>query len=237
MPQKPRNTKIHKIVLKVKKVLISCLAFLFVLLVCSCKKNVPLYEVSYQMKQYFVFQKGSYWIYKNDSTGSQDCTYVKAMHHIIDDTYYSWMKREIFSVYFGSQFLSDFEIGYFCPGPNCLTIASKLKYPNDTNYQEVAGPVAYYSGWDPDIEITSKSCLYQDVFLYKNIEDLTVNGVMYKEIIYSKIMSIDSTSENPNYYKRETYFAKNIGIIRYYEKSNYYKITRSFSIIRRKTIQ
>jgi hypothetical protein len=61
---------------KIKYVII--LGLFLPLLFVSCKKTTnPNYVViSDEMKQWFLYQKGSYWIYQNDKTLQIDCTYI-----------------------------------------------------------------------------------------------------------------------------------------------------------------
>ena len=148
------------------------------------------------------------------------------------------MKREIIVLYFRSHFLSVFEISYSCPGQNCLSITSKLEYPNDTNQVEMGGPIAYFPGWEPNKNITS-DCLFSSrvMFTYRVIQSDTINNMIYKNVIYSKYFSIDSSSTNQHFYSREIYFAKNVGIIKYSEISRYYNIQRTFSLKSYKVIQ
>jgi hypothetical protein len=45
---------------------------------CKDKQHVDYYPVPDALKKACLFQKGSYWVYRNDSTGLIDCTYVKS---------------------------------------------------------------------------------------------------------------------------------------------------------------
>jgi hypothetical protein len=58
------------------------LVFILLLLLLGCKEKEPqhyyhYFPISDQLKQDGLFSSGSYWIYKNDSTGVVDCTYVE----------------------------------------------------------------------------------------------------------------------------------------------------------------
>ena len=203
----------------------------------SCKKSIPYYPVSDDMKQFFVFQKGSYWIYKNDSTNLIDSTYINSIYSVNDDDGYPGIRREIINLYLNSKFLSDFEVGYFCPGPNCLTIATRLDPHFPLDEIETNGPFAYFSGWQPNKDIVSKECVSGWLFRYSTFPSVTIANNTYQNIIYSRIITTDSTSTNKYFYSREIYFAKNIGIIKFFEKSKYFNIQRSFSLSRYKIIQ
>jgi hypothetical protein len=64
--------------------------FLLILLVVSitilifpgCKKTAELhYFIPEGFKPWVIYKPGSYWIYLNEKTGSQDCTYVKSISY------------------------------------------------------------------------------------------------------------------------------------------------------------
>lgn len=219
-----------------KPTILVMLVFLLIS-ISSCKKELPHYPISDDMKQFFAYQKGSYWIYQNDSTMMLDSTYVWLYQSADHDNFYSGKTREIITMYFKSQFLSDFEIWYFCPGPNCLTIASKILPSNDTLQQEIQGPIAYFAGWEPNTTVFSQKCLSGCVFTFSHISKETIDNYVFYEIIRSRMISIDSSALNPYFYFREIHFARNIGIIKYVEIIKYLDIYRSFSIKRFKVIQ
>jgi len=155
---------------KIKKISGIYWAIVVLVLLAACKKELTFYGISDEMKEYFVFQKGSYWIYKDDSTGVIDSTYIKSIYSSGDDRVFPGISREMINLYFRSKFLSDFELGYLlCPGPNSLLITSKLYDPNDTNNREAGGPLAFYPDWPPNTLITSKECFSDGIFLYRII--------------------------------------------------------------------
>ena len=202
----------------------------------SCKK-LTYYPISDGMKEYFVFQKGSYWIYKNDSTLSIDSTYVKAFSSKDNDEGYSGIKRELITFLFKSKFLSDFELGYSCIGANTLAIASITDTTLPPDSYEANGPIAFSGNWLPNKNNISNACNTDAVNRYYNIDSKEINNIIYRNIIYTRNFTTDSSILNPHNYLREIYFAKNIGIISYHEINPYFNINRSYSIVRSKTIQ
>jgi hypothetical protein len=202
----------------------------------SCKK-LTYYPISDGMKEYFVFQKGSYWIYKNDSTLSIDSTYIIAFSSKDNDEGYPGVKRELISFLFKSKFLSDFELGYSCLGANTLAITSITDTTLPPDSYEAGGPIAFFGNWLPNKNNISNACNTGGVNRYYNIDSKEINNIIYRNIIYTRCITIDSSILNPNYYLREIYFAKNIGIISFHEINPYFHIKRSYSIVRSKTIQ
>ncbi len=219
-----------------KPTILVMLVFLLIS-ISSCKKELAHYPISDDMKQFFAYQKGSYWIYQNDSTMMLDSTYVWLYHSTDHDNFYSGKTREIITMYFKSQFLNELEIGYYCPGQNCLKIAGIYIDSSGYPVYRTAGPIAYFAGWEPNIPILSQDCLGNSVFKYWIISNDTINNVVYFNIICSKIISIDSTDSNPHFYFREIHFAKNIGIIKYIENTRYFNLKRSYSLKRYSVFQ
>ena len=204
------------------------------LIFTSCKKTVPYYGVSDELKEYFVFQKGSYWIYKNDTTGLLDSTIVSSNISFIDDKGYPGIKRELIVLSFKSQFLNEFEIGYICEGPDYLMVSANSNNPNTG---PLGGGVAYYGGWPVNTEIVSPQCEPGIVFSYRMIDSIKINNLTYRNIIISKSISVDSTINNAHFVEVEIYFVINIGIVKYFDISKDLNIQRSYSILRHKVIQ
>ena len=207
---------------------------LFVVLFASCKK-VTNYGISDGMKEYFAYKAGSYWIYENDTTGLIDSSSVSSYTHVYDNTDLSGIKRELISMIFKSKFLSMTFISYIsCGGPNYYTVSSLL-YPVSGEIQ-ADGAVAYYPNWPSNKKIIP-DCSPGATFFYKTIPTDTIDNIPYQNVIYSEFRSTDSSSTNPYLYIRKIYFAKHIGIIKYYELYPYYNVNRSYKLLRYKVVQ
>ena len=208
-------------------------------IILSCKKNkgFPLpeemknteYPVPEEMKEFFVFQKGSYWIYKNDSTNELDSSYVNYFGSLVDENGYPGKSREVNQMYFTSKFLYEYVLIYACF--DGLTITTKI----DTLSGEpitTGETIAYADSWKPNTNFSQNECGAYGIYWYNRLPNKIINNKAYQNIIYSKNVSIDSVS-----YIREIYFAKNVGVIKYFESSKYHKFQRSYSLIRHKVIQ
>lgn len=95
-----------------KKSLILFVIILVYLLIYSCKKTEPEhFYVSNAFKQWTVFDIGSYWIFKNDSTLKLDSVHVKKKPEFLNVPAYSskdnytleWIKMSYSSVFFSSS--------------------------------------------------------------------------------------------------------------------------------------
>jgi hypothetical protein len=205
------------------------------LIISSCKKDKH-YSISDTMKQYFCYQKGSYWIYKDDLTGSLDSTYVKDYFYHTDLKQPDGVTTESIEMYFNSKFLSEFVISYeWCAGPDYFILYSILNpLPPEGSGD---GAVAYYPGWPANQTIKTTGCETYGYFYYTKFPEMTINDSTYNTIIFSKNQTLDTLPSNPYLFVRSVYFAKNIGIIKYIENDNYYKVHRSYSLLRYKVIQ
>ena len=221
--------------MKVNRLIFFNFILIFLLITSNCKKTEN-YPLSDEIKEYFAFQKGSYWIYKNDSTNIFDSTSIESYFHNYNDNTYSDITREIIEMTYKSSFLSSsiIEYSYYCGGPNNYSVSSILKaVPGQI---EAFRPVAYNPKWPPNQKIIP-DCAKDAIFFYQTMKSDTVNHIPYNDIIYSEFRSSDSSLSNPYLYIRKIYFAKHVGIVKFYELNPYYKINRSYTLIRYKVLQ
>ena len=198
--------------------------FLFVASFVSCKKESPHYTISDGMKQFFVYQKGSYWIYKNDSTNSTDSTYVNNVIYstqgIGDDGRHLY-SFDLISLYFTSQILSNYIIGNICE-----ETLPKLMIEDNNGFDIVA----YIEGLIPNQKANTNCGSPSGDILYEEFPSITINSVTYSNIVHTTV----ATQNNSQKYS--FYFAKNIGLIQYqYTENN--TIQDSWSLKRYKVIQ
>jgi hypothetical protein len=213
--------------------------FLFLVgLFAACQKETPYYKISDDMKQYFVYKPGSYWIFINDSTNETDSMYITeaiySRQGVADNDGRHKYTFDMIAIYYQSRLFYESEIGYFCAGPNTLKVKTKL---SDTNQYAYAEPVTYFPGWELNTKITANQCIGGSVFIQQFLPSTSINNILYNNVIRTKIQSIDSTATNQNFYLRDVCFAKNIGIIKLIEESRYFNIYRSWSLSKYKVIQ
>jgi hypothetical protein len=209
------------------------LLFLFALY--SCKPNRH-YSISDDMKAWFAYQQGSYWIYQNDSTKSIDSTSIEIFTHLLNENAHSDYTREMIGMYYKSGFLSSCIIyGYDPCGGNNYYNVSGIRDTLPGAY-EVSGPLAYSPNYSPGERIVLP-CDDWGIFHYYFLKSDTINQIPYKDLIYSEIITVDSSATNPRLYVRKIYFAKNVGIVKFYELLPYWKINRSYSLLRYKVKQ
>lgn len=187
-----------------KYIIIYCLVLISFI---SCKKELPYYSTPEELKEYFGFKVGSHWIYKNDSTGEIDSTYVIEYlnsEELITDKY----TFELVSTRFHSHYLSAIEVLYSsCLGSNIVEVAGKSDTSNIPGFVELGGPVVYSPAWPTNNQVISTGCLSGELFVLKIIPVDTINNVIYHDLLYTKTQSIDSNATAPCFF-REIYLQR-----------------------------
>ena len=218
------------------KLILKVVLLFIIALSAACNKETPYYKISDEMKQYFVYQPGSFWIFTNDSTNETDSMYViRAVYStqgVADNDGRHQYSFDMITQTFQSKLFSESEIGYLCAGPNTLKVSTKL---SDTN--AIAEPLTYFPGWKPDTKIIQSQCIGGLVYLQQFLPSITINNITYTNIIRTKIQSLDSTASYPYFYFRDIFFAKNVGIIKLIEESRYFNVHRSWSLSRYQVVQ
>ena len=126
-------------------------------------------------------------------------------------------------------------IGYVsCGGPDYYTVTEII----DPGHGEIeaGGSVAYDPYYPADTKIVP-GCTSGGVLLYRIKSLDTINNIPYQNVIYPEFKSIDSSQTNPYLYIRKIYFAKNVGIIKYYEFYPHFNLNISYSLVRYKVKQ
>lgn len=216
------------------KTLINILVVLVVAYVdFGCSKKSKTYYISDTTKEYFSYQKGSYWIYSNDSTSVLDSTTIKTYLDFINGTYED-KERQLIVINFNSSFLSSFTLGYACTGPDEVSVASR---ENDTSIYVIMGNPVYNPDLFSSTQIIGPNCLSLYGIDLKHLPSMKVNNIQYIDVIKSRVFSIDSSSSVYYYLNREMFFAKNVGIIKFIEVDKLRHLKRSWSLLRHKSIQ
>lgn len=192
---------------------------LSILLIAICsgceKKNPEKYYFDTNLKSWTYFNKGTYWIYRNEETqlfdtttilgsgslfsGSEDANQFEIIHCNIK----SGFIRE-FSGY-RDPLTSFFEIGFFYPDPgNPFALTSTI-----TN----GGNNGYYTS------------SYQTFWCVERLDSLILNDNLFINVIHTRnlIPSYDSLQD-------DFYFAKNIGLIKFSIKTT--KFDSSWSVVK-----
>jgi len=171
--------------------------FLFltvILLVTGCKKEETEHRwtsnIDPRMRS-FIFQHGSYWIFKNDSLNKTDCTYVSDVFHGYHDIGYG-QNRVISYEFYEIDFVHDITQNSYgkyrtrIEGP-CMFRNWKAFYPRTT------GDVLY---------IVDTTYIYWLCPGFYQIDSLTINNEIFYDVQRCQINNITF------------YTALNVGLVR-----------------------
>jgi len=200
--------------------LLSISILIVIILATSCAKEGSHYSVSQEFKDYFLFQKGSFWIYKNDSTNVIDSAYLTGspQYTVLStgEKRKSDPTTEQYFVDFQSQILSGYLI---------------LSGEDDNSLLIGVGPILNTWGiidyLSPDTNFFINSAPQGYIKLWPKLPTIEINSIIFSNIIHTRFYN---DNLNCNFY-----FAKNIGLIKisgYWENKN-----QSWSLLRYHIIQ
>jgi hypothetical protein len=223
-----------------KKILVFGI-FLLAVQFMACKK-APFYPISQEMKEYFFFNPGSYWIYRDNYSGLTDSVYVTSVEDNIRD-YYKYNEKngsyEAHSVYFHSKFLRGFLVdGIFCHTEEFMGVSTNQDTTNSSGSGDRFHLYAAYSPNYPADQTISVECA-AGTLIYRTALCDTIDGVVYNNLIYSEVNDYDisALSAKSVYFRRNITFAKNVGIINIIEISSKYNLNRFYSLVRYKVVR
>jgi|GEM_PF-3451022 len=195
----------------------------------GCKK-IPEHKLSPTIKEYFTFKPGSYWIYRNDSTGDLDSTTVKYFsNHFLEDEEHS-SKWEVVVIDFRSVFLKRLSVFInSCQQIDYTAVEGRNLQGNNSD-----GGVLYYPEW-PQKQVIIPECEPGVQYYYTILAADTLNNQIYSDVLYTELISIDSTFER--YFFRRIAYSPFYGILKYYDLNKQININSSFTLIRCKIIK
>jgi hypothetical protein len=182
------------------------LAVLVLLLGGGCKKSSSptYYAVPDDLKQWYLYQKGSYWVYTNNQSSKIDCTFLSKdpkywdEYFFLDDKSVGAITQHIDSYYESPLFQICNIVHYQV---NLATSYSYINYVYINNIREG-------EQWKEDEYHTFEYIGFYDTI---QIQDNIYNNV--RETKYEFL-----TSNMQDTYSLTTFFAKNIGVIRITKK-------------------
>jgi len=205
--------------------------FALVILIVSCTKTEEIHTpMSQEMKQWCVFNQGSYWIYQNDSTFEIDCVYVASPPVSIVKTYDYEGYREGLTRYeqvltceeiqmsLKGGFLSEYLLTSNPLEVECSDNTGMLYFSFENG--ESRKYVAFIDRFRQFCVIKSPPLIVWDHYHndYRSISSvvrsiyptLSVQGITYPEV--TRISSIHQRSPFPD--SNQYYFSKGHGLIK-----------------------
>jgi hypothetical protein len=211
------------------------LPFLYVFEGCT-KHDPEYYTIPEDFRQWVVYQPGTYWIYLNEKTGAQDCTYVTSVNagqHVTGGNGSSDIERHFET------------ITTKCSGPLFNYMFSEAEIEGSyITYDRASLSIPIKSTGMEDISFSYGLLLRPQFIEYRRFEVISNFGVKQvypQESIYGKVFSnvydlrhewIDNLGDS---LVTEAHFAKNTGII----KLRIYKeqFDTTWSLVRYKIVQ
>ncbi|MCX6305488.1 MAG: hypothetical protein NT040_11020 [Bacteroidetes bacterium] len=191
---------------------VQLLLLLSVFIGCSKKSGYNEY-IPEQLKQYSVFQEGSYWVYKNESTGMIDSSYLlKPPVYLYNDPVNDppQNRYETCDIYFGGTFLLH-------------STTSTSDYL--MSFKNASGSVCLYNNFQPGYTLDND---YYHSFMNLNYFDsLIINNKTFYHVMNTQYKSWNHQGDTTTY---TYYLAKSIGLIKFTLDKNHQDT--SWSILR-----
>jgi len=207
--------------------------FLFVpLLLAGCHKPSdqptfltpgPLYAIPAEMKEWTMFKPGSYWIYKNESTGESDSSTQKYGPYFEEIPCRNCPVRQEMWFFAASPVYAKFELHGGADSNAVLWIT--------TRDHRVTDILTYYTLVHPDA--SSNTSDYLETYKCLGVLDnFVLNDNTFMHVIVTSLAGTNYS--DPDRYL-ESYFARNIGLIKFTQRSKNSDTT--WSLIRWHTVQ
>jgi hypothetical protein len=181
---------------------------IFIILATSCKKKLNTNYISDGLKEWVAFKPGSYWIYKNDSTGELDSAYCGANYSQIRGGDQEGGYFQDITLKINSKFIDSYFLTFLC-APISFRDYKEMFFMNlIKNGNQVLPMLAFNSNFPYNKEeILCHSQTTRFIVSYK--DSVIINGLKYFNVLYNREWSIkDSTNVV------EMYITKNIGLIK-----------------------
>ena len=200
-------------------------------MVGSCKKKPPEYYLDPDFKNWSCYKKGSFWIYQNEITGKQDCTYVTWDTNYVRFYGGGYEYDHRYNEYFETEVSSCLFDGFY-------TVAGRTDNTTINFYPSCFGRISY-----------SYDLLQEPVFYHRmsrtTIENIGIAEILPEEIIHGNTFYnvYDLRHEWISEYKPHygdslvlsIHLVKNVGIVklRKYQEGN----DTTWSLVRWKVYQ
>jgi hypothetical protein len=188
---------------------------LFLILISACNKNKINHKtIPDDLKQWYLYQQGSYWIYQNNKTSKIDCTYISAPPIFSQGK----LERDDGSIYeiddnIGIDFNSN--LIHSCSiDPDEVFI---MTYPITTNY-------LYLSAYEKGVKFTN----YDDAYEYvTDYDSLLINNQYFHNVRCTRDWSGLTCGDTTIY---TFFYSQHLGLISL--NKNYGKYDTTWNLIR-----
>ncbi|MBN2639048.1 MAG: hypothetical protein JXR65_08170 [Bacteroidales bacterium] len=187
------------------------------------QNDTPYYKISQPMKDYCYFDKGSFWVYQNDSTGVSDSVIVSDINsyiafHAVDANTAAFNYDVIETSYDTNTFVHTTGIYAGKPGDNGQSGLYRIFYTS-TNF---------VLAFAPEYNVGEAQLLGGQEGVYTNIDStvsLSFNGYNFTNVYHTQEkVSIDGS--DTTWY--DFYFAPHYGLVKWVK--SYQGSTESYSL-------
>jgi len=189
-----------------RRILIISITLLFIsfsTISCSKKKSASTEYIPSALKDYSIFQSGSYWRFKNETTGNYDSTYIAhglsfTYNHEGDNDYSPIL--ECCTIHYSGSFLQETYIE-----PTAYTLFFKglqLEAIDPSPFLP-----AHFIELDPITSLTNMSTL----------DSMTIYNNKFYNVFITKWQRIRSSTDTVRCF---SYFVKKIGLVRFERYEN-----------------
>lgn len=186
----------------------------FLLTACDTGSNIDInhYKISDTFKQYALFDEGSYWVYQNDSSLTQDTVKIDRLvsYSGIDSDQSDYRFDVIELIFFNNQtnlIKGEISAGDYYPDPGEMNDYYRI-YLNGDRFLTILSP-RYEIGVEHIFGINEG--------LYTNLEFINhfnLNGIAYANVYHSQVIDIQADSTY-----HEFYLAQHFGLIKWVKMS------------------
>jgi hypothetical protein len=191
------------------------LLIILILIFIGCKKSPfhenllpgPWYTIPVEMKAWTMFKPGSYWIYKNEVTGISDSSNYKYGPYYEEDKCINCPQYQKIWYFVTSPFFVKFKLIGGADSNARLELTTRMHIDGSKT-------LTYNTLMHPDnlIDSSDYCTTYRSLGVFNNF---VVNGNVFNNVIGTRVDRRANCFYGDAYYY-ETYFAKNIGILKFH---------------------
>ena len=211
-----------------------CKWILLFLLITACRKTTapgdsnyvlgPLYSIPDEFKAWTMFKPGSYWIYLNETTFSQDSTVFKHGPYWQEDLCYNCPVEQRMWFWVRSPFLTEFQALGGPDGNASLNVSST--YTNDL---ALTGKCL-----DNQSHADTSLYSYYTFHFVEHLDTMIISTNTFSNVLHTRINWTHGYG-NHSQLTTDYYWARGVGMIK--TQRNYGVVDTTWSLVTWKTVQ
>lgn len=188
---------------------------LMILIIAGCSKSPPqkddtlgpLYAIPAEMKAWTMFNPGSFWNYRNEKTGNIDTTFYKYGPYFRETPCINCPVYQYMWFFVNSPVFVKFKLTGAADSNAKLNVTTRDRWNfNVLTYRTLIHPDAS----------SNDSSYYQSYKCLGLFSNFLLNGHSFSNVIATRLAGKDNNGKD---YTVESWFARNIGLIKFHVKS------------------